>query len=515
MNRSYVLIASSHLSHQKSASTLLRAGHATQRLSLPAPSSSPRSAAAMAPAKSPARRPRSGCGRADVHLLLARGQRPHELQPALVHLERLGVAADRLEQHRSRVERSRHDRRPAQALGQLERAVGDEERLLLRRHGRLDPIDEERLGDQEPSLRQDRPGLPGLDQARLDLGGHALALRRRHQRALPPGREVDPLPPQARGVLRPELRGDAQLERVEVGGAGVVEMLGHPVRVAGRLGRQRALVVGVGELPRKHGISQGQTVRLDASRLLRRLEEHAHGRRAGGRLAERRRGGVVPGDGLTAGLGHPLELLRQEQVQAGALAARDRLVRHVADQRVLEAVAAAAAMVDEVAIDEVPQPAGRATPAAVQERLELLEREAPPDHGRPLEEQLVLGVEQVEPGRDHALHRLGHAVAAAALAAHRQDLLEEERVPAGQVDDARRRVGRRRRARSPAGASRPGRAPRASRSSRFACPSPSRGGSRRARRARRTPRRAARARLPPPPRRSARAAPARPSARPR
>ena len=53
MNRSYVLIASSHLSHQKSASTLLRAGHATQRLSLPAPSSSPRSAAAMAPAKSP------------------------------------------------------------------------------------------------------------------------------------------------------------------------------------------------------------------------------------------------------------------------------------------------------------------------------------------------------------------------------------------------------------------------------------------------------------------------------
>ena len=86
-------------------------------------------------------------------------------------------------------------------------------------------------------------------------------------------------------------------------------------------------------------------------------------------------------------------------MQARALAARDRLVRHVADQRVLEAVAASAAMVDEVAIDEVAQPAGRAAAAAVQERLELLEREAPPDDGGALEQPLVLGDRAGRAGR--------------------------------------------------------------------------------------------------------------------
>ena len=282
---------------------MLRAGQATQRLSLPAPSSSPRSAAATAPAKSPARRPGSRHRRADVHLLLARRQRPHELEPALVHLERLRVAADRLEQHRSRVERGRDDRRPAEALGQLERAVGDGQGLLLGRHGRLDPIDEQSLCDQEPGLGEHRPGLPGLGQAGLDLGGDALALGRRDHRALPPGREVDPLPAEPGRVDRPELGGDPELERVEVGRAGVVEVLGHPVRVARRLGRQRALVVRVRELPREHGVSQGQAMRLDAPRLLRRLEERAHRGRAGRRLAERRRGRVVPGDHLAAGLG--------------------------------------------------------------------------------------------------------------------------------------------------------------------------------------------------------------------
>src|SRR5207344_138939 len=122
-----------------------------------------------------------------------------------------------------------------------------------------------------------------------------------------------------------------------------------------------------------------------------------------------------PGDHLAAGLGDPLELLCEAQVQARALVARDRLVGHVADEGVLEAVPASAAMVHEVAIDEVPQAARGAAAAAVEERLELLEREAPPDDGGALKQPLVLGIEQVEAGGDHALHRLGHAVAATTL----------------------------------------------------------------------------------------------------
>src|ERR687885_122668 len=126
-------------------------------------------------------------------------------------------------------------------------------------------------------------------------------------------------------------------------------------------------------------------------------------------------------------------------------ARRDRLIGDVADQRVLEAVAAVPAMMDEVALDEVAEAAGRPAAVAVEQRLELLEREAAADHRGPLEETLVGRIEQVEAGRDHTLHGLGHPVAAA-LAADRQDLLEEERVPARQVDRARRRLtGRRER----------------------------------------------------------------------
>ena len=155
---------------------------------------------------------------------------------------------------------------------------------------------------------------------------------------------------------RPALHG--VLERQPVGLPGVAGALGHPQGVAHRLLGERPLGVGVGHRQRPRGLVHRGAVGVHAAGLGGGLQQ-ARDRLAAHLLHAQAGGGrVVGGHRLPAGpIG--LQVAGQPQVQAGAVAAGQRLVGHVADQRVLEAVAGAARAHHQVARDQLAQVPGR------------------------------------------------------------------------------------------------------------------------------------------------------------
>ena len=206
--------------------------------------------------------------------------------------------------------------------------------------------------------------------------------------------------------------------------------LGHPAGVADRLGGERPLEVAGRERLRQSGLAQREAVGVHGAGVGGGREQQPHGIGAGLVGPQAGGGGVVVCERLPAHHRVALERARERQMQPRPLGAGDALVGDVADQGVLEDLGAARLGVDQPALGQAAQ--GAAEVGAARERRQLGLREAAADHRGPLQHLLGVGREQVDPGRDHALHRLGHAVAA--LARHRQDLLQEERVAAGQGD---------------------------------------------------------------------------------
>jgi hypothetical protein len=137
----------------------------------------------------------------------------------------------------------------------------------------------------------------------------------------------------------------------------------------------------------------------------------------------------VAGHGLRLGVAAALQPAGELHVDPAPLAARHRLVGDVTDQHVFEAPAGAERD-QQVATRQVgDQPLVHALRV---DHRQLLLPERATDHGRPLHEALLLDRQQVEARGDHALHGQRHRVAA--LRGHRQQLLEEEWVAAGQLD---------------------------------------------------------------------------------
>ena len=257
---------------------------------------------------------------------------------------------------------------------------------------------------------------------------HNLPRRQLGEHRAPPRGHIDPLPPQPGEVVGGEPGRLRVLQRLLVGRKCILRRLGHPAGIADRLRRSRLLAVAGRERLREAGLAQREAVGVHRPGVGGRREQQPDG--VGTGLVGSQPGGrrVVVCERLPADDRVGLERAGEGEVQPRALAAGDALVGDVADQGVLEGLAAARLGVDQPALG---QPAQRAAElGAAGHRRQLGLREPAPDHRGPLQHLLGVGREQVDAGRDHALHRLGHAVAA--LARHRQDLLEEERVATGE-----------------------------------------------------------------------------------
>ncbi len=129
----------------------------------------------------------------------------------------------------------------------------------------------------------------------------------------------------------------------------------------------------------------------------------------------------------------------------GALRLRERAVRHIADEHVGELEGAIAGdrrsldRSDQVALEQPFEQ--RRHVGAGGEMLECAAPEDPADHGRLLQQALVLRPEQVDPGGDQRLDAVRDPVEGRAvevrLEQHARRLLQEERVPLGLLDEQR------------------------------------------------------------------------------
>jgi len=145
----------------------------------------------------------------------------------------------------------------------------------------------------------------------------------------------------------------------------------------------------------------------------------------------------VVADHLVELLAPAVEPVGEALVQLGAELLRDALVGGVADQHVAEAEGVLDRLMraDELLADERRQLSSRG-PAVVRSELrESLPLELEADDGGTLDHLSLLIGERVEASSEKRLNRRRHILGVTTFREHREQLLDEERVPFGRVAD--------------------------------------------------------------------------------
>ena len=138
-----------------------------------------------------------------------------------------------------------------------------------------------------------------------------------------------------------------------------------------------------------------------------------------------------------------VEPAREALVELGAELLGDPLVRGVTDQQVPEAKGVLDHLVraDQLLADESCQLSTRGSPTVGSELTERLPFELEPNDGRTLEQLPLLVGEGIEPRREQRLNRRRHMFRVAPFDQHREQLLDEERIPRCNLADPGMGVG--------------------------------------------------------------------------